>query len=316
MARAGKRLPALQRIRDAMAQTKSTPRWITAASASFVVIWATGFIVARLSAPHVEPLTFLAVRFGIAGTVLALLAVLFKAPWPPRRTAIKAAIAGMMLHGFYLGPCYWAVAQGLPAGIAALIAGLQPILTAIVAGKLLGERITARHWLGLAVGLAGLALVLAPKLDLHTTHGITPVTVLAMALGAVSITFGSIFQKRHVTHVGLLPGTAWQYVGGFIVVFIGALLSEHFRFDATRDAWIALAWSVIVMSIGAILLLMALIRHGDVAKVSALIFLVPAVAALMAWFLFDETLTLVQIAGMLVCAMGVFIVTRGSRAKA
>lgn len=298
-----------------MAHSKPTPRWITAASAFFVVIWATGFIVARLSAPHVEPLTFLTIRFGIAGIVLALLAVLFRAHWPARQIATRAMIAGVMLHGFYLGGCYWAVAKGLPAGIAALIAGLQPILTAIFAGKFLGERITGRHWLGLVVALAGVALVLAPKLDLQTTRGITPVTVLAMAFGALSITLGSIFQKRYVTHVDLLPSTAWQYAGGFIIVLIGALVSEHFRFDATRDAWIALGWSVVVMSIGAILLLMALIRHGDVAKVSALIFLVPAVAALMAWFLFDETLTLVQIAGMLVCAMGVLIVTRGNRAR-
>ncbi|MGE3876808.1 MAG: DMT family transporter [Parvibaculaceae bacterium] len=278
-----------------------------------MVIWATGFIVARLSAPHVEPLTFLTVRFGIAGLVLAALAFVFEARWPDMRAAFHAAIAGTMLHGFYLGACYWAVAQGLPAGIAALIAGLQPILTAILAGKLLGERITMRHWLGLMVALAGVALVLAPKLDLHSTRGITPVTVLAMVFGAVSITLGSIYQKRHVTDVGLLPGTAWQYAGGFIVVSLGALLSERFRFDATPDAWIALGWSVIVLSIGGILLLMALIRHGDVAKVSALVFLVPAVAVLMAWLLFGETLTLIQIAGMLVCAMGVLIVTRGGK---
>lgn len=295
------------------ADVKSTPRWIGAASASFVVIWATGFIVARLSAPHVEPLTFLTVRFGIAGLLLASLSLFFRARWPDRRASLHAMAAGALLHGGYLGACYWAVAQGLPAGIAALIAGLQPILTAIFAGKFLGERITMRHWLGLAVALAGVALVLAPKLDLTTTRGITPVTVFAMVLGAVSITLGSIYQKRHVTQVDLLPGTAWQYAGGFIIVALGALLGEHFRFDATRDAWIALGWSVIVLSIGAILLLMALIRHGDVSRVSALIFLVPGVAAVMAWLLFDETLTPIQIAGMLVCALGVLLVTRGNK---
>jgi drug/metabolite transporter (DMT)-like permease len=295
-----------------MAQTKSSPNWIGAASASFVVIWATGFIVARLSAPHVEPLTFLTVRFGIAGLLLVVLAVFFGAHWPGRRSAVHAMIAGALLHGGYLGACYWAVANGLPAGIAALIAGLQPILTAIVAGKLLGERITPRHWLGLAIALAGVALVLAPKLELETTRGITPVTILVMVLSAASITLGSIYQKRHLTRTDLLSGMAWQYAGGFIIVFIGALLGENFRFDATPEAWIALGWSVTVLSIGAILLLLALIRHGDVSRVSALIFLVPGVAALMAYLLFDETLTLVQIAGMLVCAIGVLIVTRGN----
>jgi drug/metabolite transporter (DMT)-like permease len=287
--------------------------WVAVASASFVVIWATGFVVARLSAPHVEPLTFLTVRFAIAGFALVGLAFVFKARWPSYSVASHAVAAGALLHGGYLGACYWAVAHGLPAGIAALIAGLQPILTAVLAGRLLGERITRRHWLGLVIALGGVVLVLAPKLNLAHIDGTTPVTVLAMVFGALSMTLGSIYQKRHVSHVDLLAATAWQYAGGLAVVAIGAVISENFRFDATRDAWIALGWSVIVLSIGAILLLMALIRHGDVARVSALIFLVPAVAALMTWLLFGETLALVQIAGMLVCAAGVLIVTRGGR---
>lgn len=296
-----------------MADEKTAPNWIAAASASFVVIWATGFIVARLSAPHAEPLTFLTVRFVLAGTLMVGLALIFKARWPGYSAALHAIIAGALLHGFYLGAGYWAVAHGLPAGIAALIGGLQPILTALLAGRILGERITRRHWLGLAVALAGLALVLAPKLDLSQTDGITPATVLVISLGVLSMTLGSIYQKRHVTNIDLLTGTAWQYAGGFVVVALGAVLTENFRFDATPQAWIALGWSVIVLSIGAILLLMALIKHGDVSKVSALIFLVPAVAAVMAWLLFDETLTLIQIAGMFVCALGVLLVTRGKR---
>lgn len=296
-----------------MATEKTQPNWIAAASASFVVIWATGFIVARLSAPHVEPLTFLTVRFSIAGLMLVLLAFIFKARWPSRSAASHAFIAGTLLHGGYLGACYWAVAHGLPAGIAALIAGLQPIFTALLAGRFLGERITPRHWLGLGVALAGVALVLAPKLNVSVVDGITPSTVFAMTFGALSMTLGSIYQKRFVTHVDLLTGTAWQYAGALLVVLAGALLSENFRFDATADAWIALGWSVIVLSIGAILLLMALIKHGSVSKVSALIFLVPGVAALMAWGLFGETLTLIQILGMVVCAVGVLLVTRGRR---
>lgn len=296
-----------------MATEKPQPNWLAAASASFVVIWATGFIVARLSAPHVEPLTFLTVRFSVAGSVLVLLALAFKARWPGASAALHAFVAGTLLHGGYLGACYWAVAHGLPAGIAALIGGLQPIFTALLAGRMLGERITTRHWLGLGVALIGVALVLAPKLDLTVVDGITPATVLTMTLGALSMTLGSIYQKRFVTAVDLLAGTAWQYAGALSVVLIGALLTENFRFDGTTDAWIALGWSVVVLSIGAILLLMTLIRHGDVSKVAALIFLVPGVAALMAWGLFDETLTLIQILGMVVCAAGVFLVTRARK---
>ncbi len=296
-----------------MAPERTTAPWIAAASASFVVIWATGFIVARLSAPHVEPLTFLTMRFGIAGLLLAFLALIFKARWPSHTVTLHAIVAGAFLHGGYLGTCYWAVAHGLPSGIAALIAGLQPILTALFAGKLLDERITFSHWLGLGVALLGVALVLAPRLSFEIVGGITPVTAGAMFLGALSMTLGSIYQKRHVSHVDLLTGMTWQYASAFVIVALGATMTENFRFDATADAWIALAWSVTVLSIGAILLLMALIRHGDVSKVSALTFLVPGVAAVMAWFLFDEILTLMQIAGMLVCAMGVFIVTRAGK---
>lgn len=288
---------------------------ILAAPFVFVIMWATGFVVARLSAPHADPLTFLSLRFIIAGLAFALIAGVLRAPWPGAIPALHAGVAGAFIHGGYLGLVYWAVANGMPAGVSALIVGLQPLMTAILAAWMVDEAISLRHWLGLAVGLIGVALVVSPKLMPGLTGGITPLTTAATALAAFSIALGTVYQKRFVTALHLAAGGAWQYAGGAATVLIFALLTEHFRFDGSFNAWFALGWSVIVLSLGAISLLMLLIRHGDVSRVSGLIFLVPGVSALMSYGLFDERLTLLQIAGMAVCAAAVLIVTRKKPAR-
>jgi drug/metabolite transporter (DMT)-like permease len=289
---------------------------IAAAPILFVVMWATGFIVARYSAPHASPLAFLSIRFPLAGALFVLIALLIRAPWPGGRAALHAAIAGAFLHGGYLGPVYWAVAHGMPAGVSALIVGLQPLMTAILAARMVGEPISRRHWLGLATGILGVALVVSPKLQGGLTGGITPLTVAVNVLGALSISFGTVYQKRFATALNLASGGAWQYAGATLAVLAAALLTEDMRFDGTFQAWFALAWSVIVLSLGAITLLMLLIRLGDVGRVASLIFLVPGVSALMAYGLFGETLTLVQILGMAVCAAAVLIVTRQAARRA
>ncbi len=299
-----------------MNSPKPAPDWIAAAPALFVLMWATGFVVARLSAPHVEPLTFLALRFATAGALFAAIAVFLRAPWPGPRLALHAIIAGAFLHGIYLGPVYWAVTSGMPAGVAALIVGLQPLITAIFAHFMVGETIGWRHWTGLATGVAGVALVVSPKLSFAALGGITPITIAATLFGAFSISFGTVYQKRFATGLNLASGGAWQYFGASLVVVLGAALTENFRFDGSVNAWVALGWSVIVLSLGAITLLMLLIRHGEVSRVSGLIFLVPAVAAAMTYLLFGEALTPVQILGMAVCAGAVLIVTRAPSRRA
>ncbi|WP_395687960.1 DMT family transporter, partial [Aestuariivirga sp.] len=283
---------------------------VAAAPALFVLMWATGFVVARYSAPHASPFAFLSIRFPIAGLLFVLIALVLAAPWPGARQALHATVAGAFLHGGYLGPVYWAVAHGMPAGVSALIVGLQPLMTAILAAGLVGERIALRHWLGLAIGIAGVALVVSPKLQGGLTGGITALTVAVNVAGALSISFGTVYQKRFATALNLASGGAWQYAGATLVVLVAALLTEDMRFDGTPEAWFALAWSVIVLSLAAISLLMLLIRLGDVGRVASLIFLVPGVSALMAYGLFGETLTAVQILGMAVCAGAVLIVTR------
>jgi drug/metabolite transporter (DMT)-like permease len=293
-----------------MSDTPSTRLLIAAAPALFVLMWATGFVVARLSAPHADPLTFLAIRFPIAGLIFAAIAMLMRAPWPGARSALHAAAAGAFLHGGYLGPVYWSVAHGMPAGVSALIVGLQPLMTAILAAWIVREAIGLRHWAGLAVGILGVALVVWPKLEPGLTGGITPLTTAVNVFGALSIAFGTVYQKRFATSLNLASGGAWQYAGATLPVAAFALLAEDQRFDGSFNAWLALGWSVIVLSLGAISLLMLLIRHDGVARVSGLIFLVPGVSAVMAYALFGETLTAVQIAGMAVCAGAVAIVTR------
>jgi drug/metabolite transporter (DMT)-like permease len=292
-----------------MEKHATAPTWIALAPGLFVVLWATGFVVAKLSAGHVEPLTFLSIRFPIAGLLFAGFALYQRAPWPGARLAFHASVAGALLHGGYLGPVYWVVAHGMPAGVSALIVGLQPLMTSILAAFIVGESIARRHWLGLVVGIIGVGLVVWPKIAIGAIDGITPLTTALNIFGAFSMSLGTVYQKRFATGLHMATGGFWQYVGATAVVLVSAARLENFDFDGSINAWFALAWSVVVLSLLAITLLMLLIRHGDVSRVSGLIFLVPAVSACMAYVLFDETLVPLQILGMAVCAGAVFIVT-------
>jgi drug/metabolite transporter (DMT)-like permease len=280
------------------------------APALFVLLWASGFVVARLTAGHVEPVSFLAYRFPLAALCILALALIYRQKSFSHRDALHAGTVGFFLHAGYLACIYWAVTHGLPGGVSALIAGLQPLITAFMAVPLLGERVDRKHWLGLAVGLAGVALVLSPKFTFTTIGGITPLTAGVALAGIVSASFGTVYQKRFASHLPLLTSMAWQYAGASIAVVALAALTENFGFDGALQAWAGLAWSVVVLSVINILILMYLIREGAVAKVSALIFLVPGVAALITYFMFSETLTLVQLLGMVVTAAAVIIVNR------
>lgn len=273
-------------------------------------MWATGFIVARLIAPYAPPMWFLAIRFSLAGLVILATALVIQPPWPSRLQGMHGAIAGALMHGGYLVPAYWAIAHGMPAGVSALIMSIQPVVTALLAIWMAGERIRVLHWLGLVVGMAGVLLVVWPKLQLAGSAGITGATVAATLAGALSISLGSVYQKRFATGNHLVSGGVWQYAGAAAVATTGALLTERFHFEITGVSLFALGWSVLVLSFGAISLYMFLIRHGEVSKVSSLMFLVPAVAAVMAYLLFGETLTAIQALGMAICAGAVALVSR------
>jgi drug/metabolite transporter (DMT)-like permease len=281
-----------------------------AAPPLFVVLWATGFVAARLVVPHADPLTFLVLRYVLAAAILSVIVFAANAPWPKgRRGWMDAMIAGVLIHGGYLGAVFWAIKHGVPAGISALIAGLQPLVTGMLVGWLLGERVSARRWAGIAIGFLGTALVVAPKLGGAT--GFPPLAILVNFLGTVSITLGTIWQKRTAAAADLRTNAVAQFVGAALATLPLALVLENGRLDPVPELFIGLSWSVVALSIGAIGLLLVLIRRGAVAGVAALLYLVPPVSALMAYFLFGEALSPLQIAGMLTAAAGVAIASRG-----
>lgn len=277
--------------------------------ALFVIIWATGFVVARLVAPHAEPFTFLFIRYCLTIALLGSLCLAASAPWPRTRRAWgEGLVAGVLLHGVYLGGVFWSVRQGLPAGIAALIAGMQPLLTAALAAPLIGERVSPRRWLGIVTGFAGALLVLVPKLG--GVGGLSPAAVLACTFGMVSITMGTFWQKRTGAAVDLRTNAVVQFIGAALVTLPVMLLGGEVRFEPVPAALAGLAWAVVVLSIGGILLLMHLIRRGAVAGVASLLYLVPPVSAVMAFLLFGESLAPVQMLGMAIAAAGVAIASR------
>lgn len=279
------------------------------APALFVLLWATGFIGAGYAMPHAEPFTFLFVRFALSAVLLGLIIWWWQARALSPAAALHAAIAGAMIHGVYLGGVFWAIDHGMPAGLSALIIGLQPLVTTLLAGAFLGERVRPRHWLGLAVGFVGVVIVLSPRLG-SIGGGVNAWTVGACLLSVVGISAGTVWQKRLVADADLLTGTLWQYAGGAVLVAAAALLLETGTYRLTGELVFAMAWLVLVLSIGAILLLMYLIRDGVVARVSSLFYLVPGVTAVMAWVLFGETLAPVQIGGIVIASLGVALATR------
>lgn len=279
----------------------------------FVPLWSSGFALARLVAPHAEPLTFLAVRFALALAALAVIALWKSAAWPRSgREWRQAFLAGFLIHGVYLGGVFWSVANGLPTAISALMAGMQPLLVTLLAGKLLGEHMSRKGAIGILVGAFGTLVTLAPKLGATDAGGIPLLPLFVCLAGVLAITIGSIYVKRTAIAADPLTNTAAQYIGALVPTALVVPFVGGPAFDtAAVPLWIGLAWSVFGMSIGAILLLMHMIRAGALSKVSSLFFLVPGVSALMAWIGFGESLTLMQVAGLSIATIGVSLASRG-----
>jgi drug/metabolite transporter (DMT)-like permease len=262
----------------------------------FVLLWSTGFIGSKLGAPYIEPFTFLTVRFLLVLPVLVCLAVAFRVTWPRTgRGWLHGLVAGVLIHGVYLGGVFYAIAHGMPAGITALVLGLQPLMTALLAGPMLGERVSGRHWAGLAVGAAGLVLVMGPKLG-AVASGLSVENIGICLLAVAGIAFGTVYQKRFAGGVDLVAGTAIQYVGALAVV-APLSLAESWQITWSGELLFAMAWLVLVLSLGAILLLMVLIREGSAAKVASLFYLVPVATAVESYLFFGETLVPLQILG-------------------
>jgi drug/metabolite transporter (DMT)-like permease len=294
----------------------------TFAPAVFVFLWSTGFVVARAIAPYADPNLFLLARFSGTAALFVCIALAARAPWPRGREIGKHLFAGALLQGVYLGAGYWAVAQGMSAGVMALLGALQPLLTAAVAARLFGERLPPKRWMGMALGLAGVVLVLTPKLQAatHAASGAldgaghahaNPLLVVFVALASVvSITAGTLYQKTSLAQADIRSASAVQNAGAAIVAAVLALALGETRWIATPTLWFSLAWGIAMLSGAGITLLVWMVRSGDAARATALLFLAPPLAALESWLLFGETLTPVQMAGFGVALAGVLLARR------
>ncbi len=282
--------------------------WAAAAPGVFVLLWSTGFIGARLGLPHAEPFIFLAFRFGVLALLLSAVGVIWRAPWPENWTqAGNFAVVGLLMHGAYLGGVFWAISTGITAAVSALIVGIQPLLIAVAAGPYLGEKVSARQWIGLLVGFGGVALVVG---DEAMIGGGNFAGVMACIVALFGLTFGTLYQKRHGGNMDMRTGSAIQFAASAAVMFILTFFFEEGRIEWTGEFIFAIVWLIFVLSIGAMTLLYMLIRQGAASKVSSLFYLVPPVVAVEAYFLFGDTMTLFDIAGMLVAMAAVALVMR------
>lgn len=284
--------------------------WLAAMPFLFVLIWSTGFVVAKFGLPYAPALTFLLLRFGGVIVVLLPLVLLMRAPWPSGRAG-HIALAGVLVQAGYLGGVWTAIEAGMSAGLSALIVGLQPVLTAFAA-PLLGESVRRNQWLGLALGLFGVALVVADKISVA---GLSWQSVALCVFALFCITAGTLYQKRFCPDFDLRTGTLIQFTASLLVLWPLAIAFEDWTPEFERVQWNAtfigaLLWSVLAISIGAIFLLFALIRKQAATHVSSLMYLTPPTTAVMAWLMFDETLSARAMLGMALAVFGVALVVR------
>ncbi len=283
------------------------------APAIFVLLWSTGWVVAKYAGLFADPLTFLVLRYLAAVSLFVVFCLVTGAQWPKSRSeAGHAVISGMFLHGLYLGSVWWAIGQGVPAALSGIIAGLQPLMTAAVAPGLIGERLTGQQRLGLSIGFVGIAIAVLPKVLAIDTE-VTPIAaflVIVNIVGMAAATYGTIHQKRYLQAVDIRAIATLQYIGALIVTIPLALMLEDLHVTWNIELFAALAWSVLGLSMGAIALLLYLVRRGQVSRAASLIYLVPPLAAIQAALLFDEALTVPMIIGTVVVVIGVYLTNR------
>jgi drug/metabolite transporter (DMT)-like permease len=270
----------------------------------FVVLWATGFVGAKLGLPHAEPLTFLLIRYALVLVLMSLIALAMRAPWPRgARQWLHIGTAGLLLHGVYLGGVFMAISKGLPAGVTSLVVGMQPLLTAVGAGWLLGETVMRRQWLGLALGFVGVGLVVSGKLG----NGFGLAALWPALAALLAITAGTLYQKKFCPRFDWRTGAVAQFLPTALVTAMVAALTESFHVDWVPEFFFALGWLVLVLSVGAISLLNILIRSGSAVNLASLFYLVPPCTAVIAWALFDERLSGMALVGMALAVGGVYL---------
>ena len=281
----------------------------------FVFLWSTGFIVARYATDDADPLSFLAARLFIAALILGAIAIISGAPRPSLSQSKWSIVVGFGIHATYLGGVFIAIDLGLPSGVGALVGGLHPVITAIVGGALLGERLSSRQWLGVVLGFSGVVLVVIERLT-NNSLNLPLRAVIAVSIATLGMSVGTLIQRQRCATTPLLWGSAIQYSGSAILLAIAAGLAGQTDLTLTKNTVWSLVWSVGVLSIAAVLTMLWLLQHRAAASVSSLFFLVPALSAIEAAILFNEQLNATAIVGFIVAIIGVALVTRAPRTAA
>jgi drug/metabolite transporter (DMT)-like permease len=277
------------------------------APALFVLLWSTGFVGAKYGLPYADPFVFLSVRILLAAALLFALAKLMKMPIRIGSTAVvRSGLIGFFLHACYLGGVFYSIAQGLPAGVAAVVTSLQPVLVSVLAVKVLGEKLRTGQMIGLLTGLIGVILVLGPSIDAK----IPTSAVIAILVALMGSTAATLLQKKMGADIPLISGTAYQYLFSGCVLGVIAIATQETSITWNLRFTASFVWLVLVLSVGAILLLLWLLNTGSAASVSSLFYLVPPATALEAFFLFGEKVNTQGFLGIGITALGVWLVMR------
>lgn len=278
----------------------------------FVLLWSTGFVVAHYGSEDAGPLTFLTIRTSISALLLFGFAYVMKEEPIARGRISVQLLAGIGIHAMYLGGVWVAVHHGLPSGISALIAALHPVVTTVLGRVLLHEHLSARRIMGIALGFAGVLAVVVERGG--AGEGVTAFALWAMAIAVVGMSGGTLVQRKFGQGTPLLAGTAWQYTATAAVLSIGAIGSEKWDFHITARSMFSMAWSVLVLSLAAILIMLWLLHRQAASQVSSLFFLTPALSTIEGAILFSERLGVWSIVGLVVAVVGVWLATSGAPA--
>ena len=271
----------------------------------FVLLWSTGFVGAKYGLPYADPFIFLSVRVLIAALILFVIAALMKAPIAIGTSAItRSSLIGFFLHACYLGGVFYSISKGLPAGVAAVVTSLQPVLVSLLAVKVLGEQLKAKQVVGLILGFIGVVLVLGPSFE----QDIPASAVIGILVALVGSTAATLLQKKIGADVPLISGTAYQYLASGLVLALAAIATGGVRIQWSGQFIVAFVWLIAVLSVGAILLLLWLLNTGSAASVSSLLYLVPPATALEAFFVFGEKVNTQGFLGIGITALGVWLV--------
>ena len=273
---------------------------------AFIFLWASAFVAAKLGLSDAGPFSMLAIRFVIVSFIFASIVILFRAKWPKRNQILHIGLVGILLHGFYLGGVFFSITKGTAAGTSSLIVSLHPVLTCILATLIIKEEIKVDKWIGIVLGFIGVVIVVWPRLG-----GELPlIGFVSCIIALIAISFGTIIQKKYLENMDILGGNTVQAVFAAIFFSILLIFFEPFKFNPSKELIISMTWLILLVSLGAISILMLLIRRGEMSSTASLFFLAPPVSAILGYLVFKEELNASGIVGFIVACTGVWLVNR------